>query len=66
MHNDEEDGGLGICNENGTIHFGTDLPISPIKLKRMEEIKDSKRPGVRTPKKDNLRISQIEEILKNK
>lgn len=66
MHNDEEDGGLGIWNENGTIHFGTDLPISPIKLKRMEEIKDSKRPGVRTPKKDNLRISQIEEILKNK
>lgn len=66
MHNDEQDGGLGVWNENGTIQFGSDLPLSPLKLERMNNIHDSKRPGKRTPKKANLRASQIEEIMKTK
>ncbi|WP_264560502.1 hypothetical protein [Flavobacterium sp. N2270] len=64
MHNDELDGGYGIWSENEQINFGADVPSNPLKLQRMNEIIEVKRKGERTPKKENLRASQIKELTK--
>ena len=64
MHNDNADGGIGIWSENGEVKFGNNVPLSPEKIKRMNEVIEAKRPGERTPKKANLRASQINEIVK--
>lgn len=66
MHNDELDGAIGVWSENGEVHFGKDVPISPIKLESMREIKEAKRKGKRTPKKENLRASQIKKLVEEK
>jgi len=66
MHNDNVDGGIGIWSENGEVKFGTNAPLSPEKIKRMNETKEAKRPGERTKKKENLRASQIQETMKSK
>lgn len=64
MHNDNVDGGIGIWSENGEVKFGDNVPLSPEKIKKMNEVIEAKRPGKRTSKKANLRASQINEIVK--
>ena len=65
MHNDETDGGKGIWSENGNIQFAEEIPLNPIKENNMKNIIETKRKGKRTPKKENLRASQLKELQKN-
>lgn len=65
MHNDETDGGKGIWSENGNIQFAEEIPLNPIKENNMKNIIETKRKGKRTPKKENLRASQLKKLQKN-